>query len=94
MIDPPTGLAGTKTELAITAKEKVVIGFTLEKGYEVFKSKGSVWLGTQAKPHAVGGAPGVSYEFSPENEVVTLIIENDSPVDTRVAIYTKDPETR
>jgi hypothetical protein len=81
--------AGQKAELKIHSNEPVIIGFTLEKGYEVFQSKGSVWLGPPEKPHKTGGAPGVSDKFVPKEGVVTLIVENESPVDTRLAIYTE-----
>jgi len=81
--------AGQKAELKIDSKVPIIVGFTLEKGFDVSHSKGSVWLGPPEMPHKIGGAPGVSNKFEPEDGVVTLIVENDSPVDTRVAIYTK-----
>ncbi|MCW1922814.1 hypothetical protein OKA05_09655 [Luteolibacter arcticus] len=81
--------AGQKTELKIPSNEPIIVGFTLEKGYEVYQSKSSVYLGTPEEPHKVGGAPGVSHEFEPKDGVITLIVENTSPVDTRIAFYTE-----
>jgi hypothetical protein len=81
--------AGQKAELKIAAKEPIIVGFTLEKGYDVHQSKGSFWIGTPDTPHKAGGAPGVSDKFVPTEGTITLIVENDSPVDTRVAIYTQ-----
>lgn len=81
--------AGQKAELKIPSKEAIIIGFTLEKGYEVFHAKSWVYLGTPEEPHKVGGAPGVALEFEPKDGVITLIVENTSPVDTKVAIYTE-----
>jgi hypothetical protein len=79
---------GQKAELKIPAEDAIIIGFTLEKGYEVYHSKKWVWLGTPEKPHKVSGAPGIADKFVPTNGMITLIVENESPIDTRVAIFT------
>lgn len=84
--------AGEQVDVQVRSDDELVIGFTLEKGYEVFKSGGSVWLGTAEKPHTVGGAPGVSNNFTPRDGTVTLTVENDSPVATRIAIFTQPAE--
>jgi hypothetical protein len=81
--------AGQKSELKIPSKEPIIVGFTLEKGYEVYHSKSWVYMGPPEEPHKTGGAPGVSLKFEPKDGVITLIVENTSPVDTRAAIYTE-----
>jgi hypothetical protein len=81
--------AGQKTELKIPSKEPIIVGFTLEKGYDVYHSRDWVFMGTPEEPHKTGGAPGVSLEFEPKDGVITLIVENTSPVDTRIAFYTE-----
>ena len=81
--------AGKKTELKIPTKEPIIIGFTLEKGYEVYHSRSWVYMGTPEEPHKFGGAPGISLKFEPKDGEITLIVENTSPVDTRAAIYTE-----
>ena len=81
--------AGQKVELKIESKDSVIVGFTLEKGYEVYHSRDWVYMGTPEEPRKAGGAPGVSLEFAPKDGVITLIVENTSPVDTRAAFYTE-----
>ena len=81
--------AGQKTELQIPSKEPIIVGFTLEKGYDVYHSGDWVYMGTPEEPRKFGGAPGISLEFKPKDGVITLIVENTSPVDTRIAFYTE-----
>ena len=84
--------AGETATLQIAATGPIVVGTIVEKGYEVFKEKGAVWIGTPAQPHLTGGSPRVFADFTPENGSVSLIVENESSLKTRVAIYTKAPD--
>ena len=61
----------------------------MEKGYEVYKSGSWVYFGPPEKPRKAGGAPGISQKFEPKDGAITLIVENTSPVDTRIAFYTE-----
>lgn len=84
---------GETTTLQIAATAPVKVGTIVEKGYDISKEKGKVWIGTPVNPHTTGGSPGVSATFTPENGSVSLVVENASSLTTRVAIYTKSPET-
>lgn len=80
---------GGITPVSIEAESEIRVGFTVEKGYEVFKSEGTIYMGPPDDPHAVGGSPGVSATYNPKNGVIELLIENTSPIPTKVAIYTE-----
>ena len=80
---------GEITRLGIETTVPLTVGAVVEKGYELHKEHGSLWIGTPAKPHTAGGTPGVSTLFTPENGVIPLIVENGSTVGTRVVIYTQ-----
>lgn len=70
----------------------MVVGFIVEKGYEISKDSGTIYMGTNYTPHAVGGSPGTWKKFEAANGSVTIRLENTSTIETRLAIYTK-PKT-
>lgn len=84
--------AGQTTTLQIPATNPIQVGIIVQKGYDVSKDKGWIWIGTPAKPHVAGTSTGTSQQFTPESGSVSLIVENESSVKTRVAIYTKAPD--
>jgi hypothetical protein len=84
--------AGETATLQIAASGPLVVGTIVERGYEVSKSEGLVWIGIPENPRLTGGSVGVFADFIPENDLVSLIVENDSSLKTRVAIYTKAPD--
>ena len=88
--------AGETTTLQIAAAGPIVVGTIVQRGYEVCKENGAIWIGTPGNPHLTGGSPGVFADFIPENGSVSLVVENESSLKTRVAIYTKasDPATK
>ncbi|WP_234047538.1 hypothetical protein [Luteolibacter pohnpeiensis] len=80
---------GEVTKVSISAETSIVVGFILEKGYEVSKDPGTIYMGTEKAPHMVGGAPGTWKEFDATNGLVAIRLENTSAVATRIAVYTK-----
>ena len=75
--------------ISIPSDTSLVIGFIVEKGYDVSMNSGTVYMGTEDTPHAVGASLGTWKEFEAANGVVTIRLENASAVATRLAIYTK-----
>ena len=84
--------AGENAEVSIPSKTPLVVGFIVEKGYEISKDTGTVYMGTADTPRAVGGSPGTWREFEAIDGVVKVRLENASSIPTRLAIYTK-PKT-
>jgi hypothetical protein len=84
--------AGEAGEVVISSETPLVIGFIVEKGYEISKDPGTVYMGTTDTPHAVGGSPGTWREFESSDGAVKVRLENASGIPTRLAIYTK-PKT-
>lgn len=80
---------GEVTNLSIPSDSKLVVGFVVEKGYEISKSSGTIYMGTNDTPHAVGASTGTWNEFKAVNNSVSLRFENTSAISTRLAIYTK-----
>ena len=83
---------GEVGRVSIPSETPIVVGFIVEKGYEVSKDSGTIYMGTEETPHMVGGAPGTWKEFEAPNGLVAIRLENTSTVATRIAIYTKPKE--
>ena len=80
---------GEVGSVSIPSDTSLVVGFFVEKGYEVSKDPGTIYMGTHDTPLAVGGSPGTWKEFAATNGSVTIRLENTSAIATRLAIYTK-----
>ena len=81
--------AGEKRTITISSRTPQVIGYIVEKGFEVSKSSGTIYMGSEDKPHAVGGSPGTWMEFVTENGQIEVLLENTSDISTKLAVYTK-----
>lgn len=84
--------AGETSEVVISSETALVIGFIVEKGYEISQDSGTIYMGTTDAPHAVGGSPGTWKEFESSDGAIKVRLENTSGIPTRLAIYTK-PKT-
>ena len=80
---------GEVTSVSIPSDTSLVVGFVVEKGYEISKSFGTIYMGTNDTPHAMGASTGTWNEFKAANNSVTIRFENTSAIPTRLAIYTK-----
>lgn len=83
---------GEVGKVSIPSETSTVVGFIVEKGYEISKGSGTIYMGTEEVPRMVGGAPGTWKEFAATNGFVAIRLENTSAVATRIAIYTKSEE--
>lgn len=81
--------AGEFGEVSVASEAPLVVGFVVEKGYEISKGHGTIYMGTADAPRAIGGSPGACREFEATGGVVRVRLENASRIPTRIAIYTK-----
>jgi len=75
--------------MSIKSDTPLIVGYVVEKGYEITKDAGTIYMGTSDTPHSVGGSPGMWKEFDPANGSVSVRFENTSSIKTKLAIYTK-----
>lgn len=84
--------AGEGHSISLDAASSTLIGFVAEKGYEINKTGGKIFLGTEDQPQMVGATPGASHLFMPKDGEINVRFENKSPVDTRLVVYTNTAE--
>lgn len=73
--------------IELSAETPTTVGFVVKDGYEVFKSGGQIFMGTDKQPHMIGGSPGVGQTFTPVDRLLRVRFENTSGLDTRIAVY-------
>lgn len=81
--------AGEVRTIVLASESAVTIGLVVKDGYEITKTAGSIYMGTDKEPHRASGSPGFSAAFSPDDGVIRLRIENTTVLDTRIALHTK-----
>jgi hypothetical protein len=84
--------AGKAHVIRIRTDVDTIVGYAVRDGYEVSRSSGTIYMGTEENPALGGGSPGIQLRFTPTQGVISVRFENTTPIDTRLAVYTKQGE--
>jgi hypothetical protein len=81
--------AGEVATVSISSETSLEVGYVVERGYEVSKDRGTIYIGTEEAPHAAGGSPGTWRKFDSVDGHINVRLENTSAISTKLAVYTK-----
>ena len=82
--------SGEVRSIDIPTDRRMEVGLVAREGYEIFKSGGSISLGTAEEPRKASGTPGVFQTLSPVSGMIRVRIENTSKFATRIAVRVKE----
>jgi hypothetical protein len=82
---------GEVTTVEMQSEASRVVGFVVEKGFDISKEKSLIFMGSEDDPHALGASVGTWKAFEPKDGLIRLRLENGSGISTKVAIYTAKP---
>lgn len=85
---------GEVKSIDLATDRRIEVGLVVRDGYEIFKSEGSISLGTVQEPRRVSGTPGFGQSFDPVDGMLRLRIENTSKIASRVAVHMREVETK
>jgi len=82
-----------KVTVEFESSQALIIGFVVRDSYEVTKSKGMIYIGSSEKDlRGFGATVGTSKEFTPVDGKILVMFENDSTINTSIAVYTSNPK--